>query len=120
MFPASPAPAPALAAPPVARPHPVRTRMVVLVALIWCVPVVALGMLAFLVLMVALWGAASGESPVTFLLGAAGAVAVGAAVLAALYRAPFLRRMTPTGRIALLGVVVWPFPVVALAYALNG
>ncbi|GAA2949313.1 hypothetical protein [Kitasatospora cinereorecta] len=115
MFPALPAPAP-----PVARPRPTPTRLVVLVALIWCVPVAALCTLGFLVLVVALWGAASGESPVAFLLGAAGAAAAGAAVLAALYRAPFLRGMTPTGRIALLGVVVWPFPVVALAYALNG
>lgn len=117
MFPALPAPA---SAQPVARPRPASTGQVVLVALIWSVPLAALSYLGFLVLMVSVWSAASGESPVSFLLGAAGVLAVGAAVLTGLYRSPLLRRMTPMGRMALLGVVVWPFPVMALAYGLNG
>ncbi|MFD9499809.1 hypothetical protein [Streptomyces sp. NPDC060035] len=117
MFPAHHAPA---SAPPMARARPARTRQVVLVALIWSVPLAALGILGFLVLMVALLGAASGESPASFLLGAAGGAAAGAAVLTGLYRSPPLRRMTPMSRLALLGVVVWPFPVIALAYLLNG
>lgn len=118
MFPALPVSAPAPA--PVARARPASSRQVVLVALIWSVPLAALAFLGFLVLMVALWGAASGENPAPFLLGTAGVLAAGAAVLTGLYRAPPLRRMTPMGRLAVLGVVVWPFPVIALAYALNG
>ncbi|MFE9910599.1 hypothetical protein [Streptomyces clavifer] len=117
MIPAPLAPDPA---PPAAHAGPARTRLVVLTALIWCVPFAALGMLGFMVLMAALWGAASGESPAAFLLGSAGVVAAGVAVLTALYRAPFLRGMSPTGRFALLGVVVWPFPVVVLAGVLHG
>ncbi|WP_406394121.1 hypothetical protein [Streptomyces sp. NBC_00887] len=116
MFPALPARAPV---PPAARPRPASTRQVVLVALIWCVPLAALGVLGFLVLLAALWGAASGESPTSFLLGAAGVFAAGAALLTGLYRSPPLRRMTPMGRLALLGAVVWPFPVITLVYALN-
>ncbi|WP_405664046.1 hypothetical protein OG379_18130 [Streptomyces sp. NBC_01166] len=117
MFPALPAPASAAPAP---RPRPATTGQVLLVALIWSVPLAALFFLGFLVLMVSVWSAASGESPVSFLLGAAGVLAAGAAVLTGLYRSPPLRRMTPMGRLSLLGAMVWPFPVVTLAYALNG
>ncbi|MFJ8754275.1 hypothetical protein ACIREO_33865 [Streptomyces sp. NPDC102441] len=116
MFPALPVPA---STAPVARPRPASTGLVVLVALIWTVPLAALSYLGFLVLMVSVWSAASGESPMSFLLGAAGVLATGAAVLTGLYRSPPLRRMTPMGRMALLGALVWPFPVLTLAYALS-
>ncbi|MFJ8862987.1 hypothetical protein ACIRD8_31760 [Streptomyces sp. NPDC102451] len=116
MFPALPAPA---STAPVPRPRPATTGQVTLVALIWSVPLAALSFLGFMALMVAVWSAASGESPVSFLLGAAGVLAVGAAALAGLYHSPPLRRMAPMNRLALLGVLVWPFPVMALAYVLN-
>ncbi|WP_329210640.1 hypothetical protein [Streptomyces sp. NBC_01708] len=116
MFPALPAPA---SSAPLPRPRPATTRQVFLVALIWCVPLAALGFLGFLVLMVAMWSAASGESPVSVLLGAAGVLAVGAAALTGLYHSPPLRRMAPMDRLALLGVVVWPFPVITLACVFN-
>ncbi|WP_051835752.1 hypothetical protein [Streptomyces sp. NRRL WC-3549] len=92
----------------------------VLAALIWSVTLAALAVLGFLVLVVAVWSAASGESPVPFLLGVAGAVVACAVLLSGLYAAPFLRRMPPAGRLALIGALVGPFPVAAVAYVLNG
>jgi hypothetical protein len=117
MFPALPAPA---STAPVPRPRPATNGQVFMVALIWSVPLAALFFLGFLVLMASVWSAASGESPLSFLLGAAGVLAASAAALTGLYRSPPLRRMTPMGRMALLGALVWPFPVITLAYALNG
>lgn len=105
---------------PAGTARPARTSHVVLVALIWSVPAAATAMLGFIVAMVAVWGAASGESPLPFVLEALGVAAAGAAVLVGVYFAPFLRRVSPCGRLALLGALAWPGPVLLLAYTLNG
>ncbi|MFE4211482.1 hypothetical protein [Streptomyces sp. NPDC056844] len=49
------------------------------------------------------------------LLGVAGVVAAGAAALTGLDRSPPLRHMVPMSRLAPVGAVAWPFPVITLA-----
>ncbi|THA34614.1 hypothetical protein E6R18_07300 [Streptomyces sp. A1277] len=67
--------------------------------------------LTFLVGMIAVWSAASGEAVGGFLAVYAACVAGGAALLAALAFVPAVRRMAPAKRGLLLSVVACPVPL---------
>ncbi|MCB5165384.1 hypothetical protein LG634_11145 [Streptomyces bambusae] len=105
--------------PPQPLPVPVPTgpadRVLAAVAgVLWALTFGSVGLLAVFVLFVAVWGASAGED-VTVLLVVPPLVIAGAWVLLALvYRAPGIRRLSKPARFALLGALACPAPLTAL------
>ncbi|MEV3991947.1 hypothetical protein AB0J57_23830 [Streptomyces sp. NPDC049837] len=94
-----------------------KTLYVVLAAVLWAVTVLSLSSLAVLVMILSVWAASVGESPVPFLLRAALALVVAGGALAAVYFAPGMRRLSRSARLALLGALACPVPVTAAVWA---
>lgn len=95
-----------------------KTPYVVLAAVLWGVTGLSLGLLSVLVMILSVWAASVGESPVPFLLWTALALVVAGGVLAALYFAPGMRRLSRSARLALLGALACPAPAALVLWVL--
>ncbi|MFB8206434.1 MULTISPECIES: hypothetical protein [unclassified Streptomyces] len=80
-------------------------------ALLGAATAVSVTWLTFMVLMISVWGAASGAAVGGFLGGYAACLAGGAALLVALAFLPPVRRMAPPRRWLLLAAVACPVPL---------
>ncbi|GAA0617209.1 hypothetical protein [Streptomyces crystallinus] len=102
--------------PPRPRPrHGRQVLVVVLAAVLWAITFVSVAELAFLVGMVALWGAAEGQPVGEFVMTFVGIVGVATTLLVALAFAPGVRRLAPAMRLLLLGALACPVPTVYAA-----
>ncbi|MER7109249.1 hypothetical protein [Streptomyces sp. NPDC000229] len=96
-----------------------KTPYVVLAAVLWAVTALSLGLLGVMALILSVWAASVGVSPVSYLLLAALVVVAAGGVLALLYQAPGMRRLSRSARMALLGALAFPVPSALALWALN-
>lgn len=105
----SPAPAPA----------PVNKLLVATALLLWGITGTALAVIAFFVLMVGVWSAASGSDVTGLLLWPVVVVAGAGGVLTLIYFAPGVRRLSREARFTLLGALACPAPIALALYAMT-
>ncbi|WP_234018921.1 MULTISPECIES: hypothetical protein [unclassified Streptomyces] len=94
-----------------APPQP-RTGAALLTGVLWTLTLASLAWLTFLVGIIGVFVAASGEPVGGLLMGWIGCVAGGAAVLTAVAFLPPVRRMATPHRMLLLGALACPVPLV--------
>ncbi|GGS21134.1 hypothetical protein [Streptomyces nojiriensis] len=102
-----------------ARPVPPNKTLVVAAVLLWALTAMSLVVIGFFVLMIGVWGMASGEDMTHPLLQVAGTVAGAAVVGALLYFAPGVRRLSREARFTLLGALACPAPLLLAAHLMT-
>ncbi|MFE2323136.1 hypothetical protein ACFXD5_04250 [Streptomyces sp. NPDC059385] len=104
---------------PVAVPAPTNRALVVAAALLWGITCSALSLIAFFVLMIAVWSASSGADVTALLLWPAVVLAGAGGLLTLLYFAPGVRRLSREARLTLLGALACPAPIALALYVMT-
>ncbi|MFJ8015574.1 hypothetical protein [Streptomyces sp. NPDC096339] len=102
-------------------PAPARTNksLAVAAAVLWGITCSALSLIAFFVLMIAVWSASSGADVTELLLWPVIVLAGAGGLLTLLYFAPGIRRLSREARFTLLGALACPAPIALALYVMT-
>ncbi|MFD7559518.1 hypothetical protein ACFV9E_33945 [Streptomyces sp. NPDC059835] len=100
-------------------PAPTNRALVVAAALLWGITCSALSLIAFFVLMIAVWSASSGADVTALLLWPVVVLAGAGGLLTLLYFAPGVRRLSREARFTLLGALACPAPIALALYVMS-